>query len=113
MNKTKKIVLTLAVLSLAVLPVLALAYTDPEEPTGGFTSFAGVFSKIFSLIWPIVGGIAVIMIIVAGILFMTAGGDPEKIATARTSIIWAIIGIVVAILAYSVPAIITLVMGNE
>lgn len=46
-----------------------------------------------------VGIAAVVMIIVAGFKFITAGGEASKIASAKGSIIYAIIGIVVVALA--------------
>ena len=47
----------------------------------------------------LVGGIAVIMLIIAGIYFLTAAGSPEKIQTAKKFLTYAIIGIVIAIIA--------------
>lgn len=43
--------------------------------------------------------IAAIMIIVAGIKFMIAGGDEEKRKNARNTLIYSLIGVVVVILA--------------
>lgn len=95
------------------LPVLVFAFTAPNQPTiGNIDSFDKIFTNILKLIWPIVGGLAAVMIVVAGIVFITANGDPEKIKTARTSLIWAVIGIVVAILAWSIPAIVTTGIGG-
>jgi NAD/NADP transhydrogenase beta subunit len=42
------------------------------------------------------------MFIVAGILFLTSMGDPGKLATARAAVIWAVVGVVVAIIAFSI-----------
>lgn len=46
-----------------------------------------------------VGLLAVIMIIISGAKFMTANGDSSKIASARTGLVWAIIGLIIAALA--------------
>ena len=43
--------------------------------------------------------VAAIMIIIAGIKFMVAGGDEEKRKNARNSLIFSLIGVVVVILA--------------
>jgi hypothetical protein len=51
--------------------------------------------------------IAVALIAIAGFLWMTAAGDPEKQGQARNMIVGAVIGIVIAILARLVPALIT------
>lgn len=42
-----------------------------------------------------VGFVAVIMIIVAGLLFVTAGGDSGKVTAARNTIIQALIGLAI------------------
>lgn len=47
----------------------------------------------------IVGIAAVIMIIVAGLSFMTANGDAQAVAKARGSIIYALIGLIIVALA--------------
>ncbi|MCX6720112.1 MAG: hypothetical protein NTV36_03350 [Candidatus Staskawiczbacteria bacterium] len=111
MNKTKKIVSVVAI-TMALLPLLAFAYTAPVEPTGGLTSIGTLVTNVLGLIWPAFIGLAVIMIIVAGLLFITSNGAPEKISQARMSLLWAIVGIVVAILAYSLPAIIKTAIGG-
>lgn len=109
----KKIVSSLVVLGVVALPVLALAaFNSPTEPGGTITNIDSLWAKVLSFIWPVVIGLSVIMVIVAAITFMTAGGDPEKVASARQALIWAIVGIVVAILAYSIPNIITVAIGG-
>jgi len=110
MKNTKKI-LSVATVAL-VLPVLAFALEDIEEPSGAFTEFGSVFTKILSLIWPIVGGLAAVMLVVAALIFITANGSAEKISQARMAMLWAVIGIAAAILAYSIPAIISTAIGG-
>ena len=46
----------------------------------------------------VVGIIAVIFIIVGGLKFITAGGDPSSIASARNSILYSLVGLVVVAL---------------
>lgn len=52
--------------------------------------------NIFSVI---VGIIAVIMIIVGGLKFITSGGDSGKISSARQTVIYALIGLIIVALA--------------
>ena len=52
--------------------------------------------NIFSLI---IGVVAVIMIIVGGFQYISSGGDSNKISTAKNTIMYAIIGLVVVALA--------------
>ena len=50
----------------------------------------------------ILGILAVIMIIVSGIKYVTANGDASKIKSAKDTLTYSIVGLVVAILAYSI-----------
>jgi len=55
--------------------------------------------------------IVVLLGIVAGVLFMTAAGDPGKVGTARNIIVFTIIGLVIAILAKVIPSIVLTVIS--
>ena len=54
----------------------------------------------------IFGSIAVICFVVAGILFLTAQGAPEKLKTAKAAVLWGVVGVVVGIVAFSVIALV-------
>jgi uncharacterized membrane protein len=56
------------------------------------TSIVNIFS------W-IVGVVAVIMIIVGGFRYITSGGSSEKISSAKNTLIYAIIGLIIVALA--------------
>ncbi|MSR76302.1 MAG: hypothetical protein EXS68_01795 [Candidatus Ryanbacteria bacterium] len=56
-----------------------------------------LFSAAVTIAFPI----AVIFILWSGFLFVSAGGNPEKIKTARTTLLWAIIGLTVIIGAWT------------
>lgn len=61
------------------------------------------YSKILTIIYivlTIVGALAILMIAVAGLQFVTSQGDPQKAARARNAIIYACIGLVVAGLSF-------------
>lgn len=103
----KKITLALVALSVLVLPVMVSAVAALPAGVPAVGSMEDLINKIGSFMWVIFGGIAVVMFVIAGILFLTAGGDPEKVASARQSFIWGIAGVVVAILAYSILTILT------
>ena len=70
--------------------------------TGANCSTTGVDSLITSIVKIIsiaVGVLAVIMIIYAGFLYITSGGDSGKITKAKNALIYAIIGLFIASLA--------------
>ncbi|MFC1789404.1 hypothetical protein ACFLYY_00305 [Patescibacteria group bacterium] len=55
--------------------------------------------------------LAVIFILMGALTFITAGGDPEKPMKARQYLIFAAVGIIVALIAKAVPAIMKSVIG--
>jgi hypothetical protein len=61
----------------------------------------GVFSKISSVLLFIVGAIAVIMIVIGGLRYVVSGGDASQVQAAKNTILYALVGIIVAILAYA------------
>jgi len=69
--------------------------TSPAPLTGS----GSVGNRIINLIAAISGFVAVIIIIIAGIQYMTSGGDPQKINKAKDTILFAAIGIIVVVLA--------------
>ena len=58
-----------------------------------------VLRTALNLFSAIIGIIAVVMIIIAGLKYITSQGEPANIATAKNSIIYAAIGLVVVALA--------------
>ena len=61
----------------------------------------GVFNRITSILLFIVGAVAVIMLIFGGIRYIVSGGDQNNVTAAKNTILYAIIGIIVALLAYA------------
>ncbi len=93
---------------LAVFPVAVFALAEVQQPgQNGITSVWTFFNRILNFIWPIFIGIAILMFIVAGFTFLTANGDPSKIKTAQHAVVWAMVGVGVAVLAYSLVIVVT------
>jgi len=61
-----------------------------------------VFGQISDVLIYIVGAVAVIMLIIGGLRYVISQGSSEGVKQAKDTILYAIIGIVVAILAYAV-----------
>lgn len=55
----------------------------------------------------ILGTVAVIIIIIAGFRFVTANGNKDSVAKARNTILYAAIGLIVAILSYAIVTFVT------
>lgn len=63
------------------------------------------------VMWPLFSGLVVIMFMYAGILYLTANGDPSRLTKAKSAVIWAVAGIAVGILAYSAQSLIGKILG--
>jgi hypothetical protein len=61
-------------------------------------SIDNVIKVIINVISAIAGAVAVIMIVLAGMRYITSGGESSKIAGAKSAIIYAIVGLVVVAL---------------
>jgi hypothetical protein len=62
----------------------------------------GVFTQITNTILYAVGIISVIMLIWGGLRYVISGGDSKKVTDAKNTIMYAIIGLIIAILAFAI-----------
>lgn len=74
---------------------------DDVRDTGGSKVDGFVKNGINTALF-VAGLLAVIMIIFSGIRFMTAHGDPSQVKTARMTLTYAVVGLIVTMLAYSI-----------
>lgn len=68
----------------------------------------GIVKNVINLLFFVIGVIAVIMIVIGGIRYATSGGDSSQVQAAKNTVLYAVIGLVVAILAF---AIVNFVLG--
>jgi len=69
---------------------------DGEDPGERLNGIIRLVINIFSLV---VGVVAVIMIIIGGLKYITSGGDSGNVTSAKNTILYAIIGLVIVALA--------------
>lgn len=103
----KKLLIAYTATTLLTLPLIALGFNagPVPEPIQGL-SISGLIDVVFGIIWPIFIAFSIVMFIIAAFLFFTAQGAPDKVAQARQFVIWGVVGIVVAIIAFSIPFVI-------
>ena len=63
---------------------------------------SGVFKTITDVLLFLIGAISVIMLIYGGFRYVVSGGESGKVSDAKNTILYAVVGIVVSILAYAV-----------
>lgn len=99
--------LALAKSAFAVTPVLI---TSPVASKVG--TLGDVFGLVFNFLIAIVGGLAVIFIVIGGIRYILAGGDPKATDSAKNQITGALIGLIIALLAVVIIKVIGTFIGT-
>jgi ABC-type Fe3+-siderophore transport system permease subunit len=106
-----KIILALSLtLPMFAVPSVALACPSGSSPQGQALQGIGqngcddsgvtnVVHSAVTILSFVVGIIAVIMIIVAGFKYITSGGEQQKVANAKSTLLFALIGVAIAALA--------------
>ena len=62
----------------------------------------GLVTKVVNILLWAIGLISVIMIIIGGIRYATSNGDSNAVTAAKNTIMYAVIGLVIAIFAYAI-----------
>lgn len=96
----KKFLAILILLGLS-LPIV-IGAQQPTTPTLPTVDLLSTLEKIATLLFWILLTLAIVAIVWAGILFVTAGGKAEQVEQARHIILYAIVGIIIALLAYGI-----------
>lgn len=66
------------------------------------TDLTTFITNIINVLLFVIGAVAVIMIIIGGIRYVTSNGDQTQVKGAKDTIMYSVIGLVVAILAYAI-----------
>ncbi|MCR4322939.1 MAG: hypothetical protein NUV61_02530 [Candidatus Azambacteria bacterium] len=106
------VVLFAPIIAFAAAPGSGLGTITDSSTAGEYNASSytatGISTKITGVVdwfsWGI-ALVAVVMGLYSGFLFITARGEPAQLKTARATLLWAVIGIAVAVLAFSIIAI--------
>ena len=91
MQKFKRKILTLAI----TIPLPSMgAVTGPDLPSK--------IQAIIQMLLMLVGATAVLFLIIGGFQFIIAAGNPESVKRAKSTIIYSLIGLGIALLSYAI-----------
>ncbi len=76
--------------------------TTPEMKGKQIEGKGGLIQTIVNVLLWVVGALSVIMIIFSGIRYVTSAGDAAKTKAAQNSLIYAVVGLIVAIFAWAI-----------
>lgn len=114
MKKTNYI-LTLAASFLTPAAAKAQTIIDPAQlppAVSGGPTLPELISNVVGILFFVVGVASVIVLIVAGIMFVVSAGNEKQTKQARDAILYAVIGIIVSVAAFAITSFINTSLGN-
>lgn len=64
--------------------------------------FSGGFKKIANVLIFLTGAVAMIMVIIGGLRYVLSQGNPGAVEGAKNTILYAVIGLIIAIMSYAI-----------
>jgi len=123
------IIYALIGLAIAIIAVPTVSYLGNRYATGsgGSVSVAGgsldlsslpnaagvasgsILQTVLQDLFGVIGGLALIFLVIGGLRYVFSNGDPQNAASARGTIIYAVVGLIIAIVAESI---VSLILGK-
>lgn len=95
----------------ALLAAIDGFVSEPSDLGLPDVSVGGGIGSILSIVFTLAGLLAVVFIIIGGVKYTLSGGDASGIKSAKETITYAIIGLIVTLLAFGVVNYVTGITG--
>jgi len=112
----KKLIVKTSLLLSGLVPAVALAAFDPIEDEGppelpsnapkDFDSLINVITTVAQWMFGILMALSIVFILYAAFLYVISQGNEDRIKSAKTILIYAVVGLVVAVLAGGISVVI-------
>lgn len=103
-----------------LIPKAYAAAILPNSPTSGpitdinfLGTYIGPRGLVITFIETIAGIIAVAMLVYSGALFLTSGGNPDRLDKAKKALYAAIIGLVIVLSSYIIVGVVVKLLGGS
>ena len=117
MKKLARLLITIAVIGASffmTMPVYAQGINDCPENTdpklcpqsGGEAQIQTKIGNVLRTVYFWIGIIAVVVIVISGIRYMTSQGNAEAVKKAKSGITYAVIGLIVVLAAFAITEVI-------
>ena len=74
----------------------------PDDVPASLVGQSGVINQLTETALMVIGLVSVFMLIYGGLRYITSGGDAKKVTEAKNTILYALIGLVIAILSFAI-----------
>jgi len=111
----KKVILALSLVGLLLVAIAPMALAQDEGPWNEWmrntientpikpqADMIGIIFRAIQYILAFLGVVAVVVILIGGFMWMTAGGNDEKVGKAKKILIQGLIGLVIILLAFAI-----------
>ena len=85
-----------------VLSTIQSQINSAGADTGAETDVTNTVGTALNVVFGIVAIIAVVMIVIRGVSYATSQGDPGKVKKGKDTIMYGIIGMIIALLAFAI-----------
>jgi hypothetical protein len=119
MIKVVKRIVAMGAAIVSSLLIFGVTYANAQsqsitltDPLGGKETFTSVAVAVAGfLFWDVAVPLSVIMVLVGAFQLITSSGDPEKVSQGRKTILWAAVGLAIALVAGGIVTIIKSLLG--
>lgn len=108
----KVIISSLSLLMLFGFSFSVFAVTEVPTNVTSIDALISIINTIANWIFAILLALAVVMLLLAAFNWLTSGGSEEKVSSARRMLIWALVGIAVALAAKGLVEIVKALIGG-
>ena len=89
------------------VPVGPFAFPNPL----GATSFTDLVKNIIDFLFTLAVIVAPVLLVIAGVIFMTAAGDPSRVGSARRMLLWTVIGFGIILMSKGLVEVLRAILG--
>ncbi len=109
----KNFILLIACIGFLGFAYSVLAQLQLPNPLGNVNDFPTLITNIAQYIARLVGVLAVIMFIWAGILFLTSAGNEQRVSSAKKAVLYAVIGLAIALAGTGLIQLVTFIITGQ
>lgn len=110
-SKARRTIFGLTIVLLAQLNA-AHAQIEVRNPIQT-EDFTGLAASIIRWLLSIVGGLSLLMLVYGGIVYITSGGDQQKVQQGKKIITWTIFGLLLVLMSYSILSLLSSLLSNN